>query len=134
MKNLDVTQKSGKILKNSNIELGKWGEAIAAQFLFEQGYLIIEKNVRTPDGEIDIVAQKDRELVFVEVKTRRGTSHSYPEESINEEKLDHLEASVGWYLLQHTEIEEDWHLDVVTVIGSPHLKSPQIDWFQNVSG
>ncbi len=117
-----------------NIAIGKWGEEIASQFLSRQGYIIVDRNVRTPDGEIDIIAEKEGELVFVEVKTRRNVRHSYPEEAVNDEKLDHLDSAAGWYLIQHPAYEENWHLDVVTVIGSPHAKPPRIDWFQNVTG
>jgi putative endonuclease len=117
-----------------NISLGKWGEDIALQFLLEHGLRVLERNVRTPDGELDIVVKNAEVLVFVEVKTRRNIRHSFPEEAVNEEKLDHLEAAAGWYLMEHPEFADNWRLDVVTVIGYPGGKPPQIDWFENVVG
>lgn len=119
---------------NPNITLGKWGENVAAQFLSEHGCQIIEKNVRTPDGEIDIVVKNGNELIFVEVKTRRNILHSYPEEAVNDEKLEHIEAAAGWYLLKHPEFDDNWRLDVVTVIGSPSSGITRVDWFENVTG
>ena len=120
--------------KNMNIAIGKWGEEIAAKFLEEHGFEVLNKNERTPDGEIDIIAKKGGELVFVEVKTRRNTRFSFPEEAVNDEKLDHLESAAGWYLTRYPEYEDNWRLDVITVIGDPFTNKPRIDWFENVTG
>ena len=121
-------------VKNGRIELGKWGELLAAEYLVAKGYTLILTNYRTPDGEIDLVVQKDTELVFVEVKTRQSLTFGMPEEAVNDEKLDHLESAIGHYLLLHPEFENNWRLDVISVIGSPSGKKPQIDWFENVTG
>ena len=51
--------------------LGRLGEDLAAQYLAEQGFAILARNVRTPYGEIDLLAQQGDLVVFVEVKTRR---------------------------------------------------------------
>lgn len=120
--------------KYERIALGKWGEALAADYLVDKGYTLLTTNFRTPDGEIDLVVQKDTELVFVEVKTRRNLKYGNPEEAVNDEKLDHLESAAGYFLLLHPEYENNWRLDVITVIGSPAEKKPQIDWFENVTG
>lgn len=128
-----TTHQVGNKGHNSRQELGKWGEELAATFLLSKGFAILSKNYRTPDGEIDLIAKKGDELIFVEVKTRRNTIHSYPEEAINDEKFDHLENTAGWYLLQHPEYEQNWRLDVVTVIGTPDSSEPRIDWFENVT-
>jgi putative endonuclease len=131
-----MKNKTASSLKKSspNIQLGRWGENVAFQYLIDQGCSTMERNVRTPDGEIDIVARAGDELIFVEVKTRRSTVHSYPEESVSEEKLEHLESAAGWYLLRHPEYEDNWRLDVISVIGFPGGASPRIDWFDHVSG
>lgn len=118
---------------NSRQVLGRWGEGLAAEFLIARGLEILSKNFRTPDGEIDLIAKKGDDLVFVEVKTRRNTLYSYPEEAINDEKIEHLESAAGWYLLQHPEYENNWRLDVVTVIGTPDTGEPRVDWFENVT-
>lgn len=118
---------------NSRQVLGRWGEGLAAEFLVARGLEILSKNFRTPDGEIDLIAKKGDDLVFVEVKTRRNTLYSFPEEAINDEKIEHLESAAGWYLLQHPEYENNWRLDVVTVIGTPDTGEPRVDWFENVT-
>ncbi|MEM6632552.1 MAG: YraN family protein [Bacteroidota bacterium] len=69
-------------------ELGKTGEDLAASFLEAKGYQILDRNYRFQRAEIDLVALRldPAELVFVEVKTRRNTIHSYPEEAVTPEK------------------------------------------------
>lgn len=133
MQKSSTAQKIGNTRHYSRQELGKWGEELAAALLLSRGFAILNNNYHTPDGEIDLIAKKGDELIFVEVKTRRNTMLSYPEEAINDEKIDHLENAAGWYLLQHPEFEQNWRLDVITVIGSPNTSEPKIDWFENVT-
>ena len=64
-------------------ELGERGEALAWNFLRKLGYKILEKNYRTRFGEIDLVAQKEGVIVFLEVKTRRDTRFGRPEEAVD---------------------------------------------------
>ena len=65
-----------------NQSIGKWGEDIAAEHLIQHNYEIINRNVRTPYGEIDIVARQGDITIFVEVKTRTSNKMGLPEESI----------------------------------------------------
>ncbi|WP_276661388.1 YraN family protein, partial [Syntrophomonas wolfei] len=62
-----------------NRELGLWGEELAAQYLGKKGYKILERNFYTRYGELDLVCEKDDNIVFVEVKTRRSTRFGSPE-------------------------------------------------------
>jgi putative endonuclease len=62
------------------IEIGAWGESIAAEWLAEHGYQIIALNVRTPHGEIDLIVQQDI-TVFVEVKTLTSSREFFPEKT-----------------------------------------------------
>lgn len=67
-------------------ETGKVYEDMAARYLIKQGYRILEQNYRTKQGEIDIVAESDGILVFVEVKHRKDTACGYPEEAVTPAK------------------------------------------------
>ena len=78
--------------------LGRFGETYAAHQLGRRGYQVLERNVRLPSGEIDIIANESGELVFVEVKTRRPSPIAAPEESITDERMAHLEAAIAEYL------------------------------------
>jgi len=71
-------------------ELGAKGEEIAARYLKKKGYRIIERNFRTRIGEIDIIAEHDRELVFIEVKTRTDVLFGSPFESVTPQKQKQL--------------------------------------------
>lgn len=74
----------------SNKQVGTTGEMIAAKELERQGLRIVRRNFRCPFGEMDIIAEETTPdgivLAFVEVKTRRGTAHGTPKESVNARK------------------------------------------------
>lgn len=116
---------------------GRWGEAQAAAFLERSGYRILARNVRTPHGELDIVAQAPEEphmVVFVEVKTRRSDSLGPPEISVTALKQAHLLASAEAFLLEHPDLDGDWRVDVIAVQGRPGGKPPHIEHFENALG
>ena len=75
------------------IRLGNWGEGVAGRFLQEKGYRLLDANYRCRWGEVDIVAQEGDELVFVEVRTRRGAEYGTPEESVTAAKSRRLIAT-----------------------------------------
>lgn len=78
--------------------LGAFGETYASHELGRRGYQILERNVRFPIGEIDIVAWEGDELVFIEVKTRRKSAIASPEDSLSHERLRHLESAIDLYM------------------------------------
>ena len=114
---------------NRRQSLGKWGEGLAASYLQEQGYAIRGRNLRTPYGEIDILAQQGECLVFVEVKTRRNLGMGQPENAITPRKRAHLLASAQSYL-QTAALDGDWRVDVISVTGQPGEK-PDLLHFEN---
>ena len=66
--------------------LGPWGEALACEYLRGRGCRIVACNYRSRFGEIDVIAQNDRYLAFVEVKTRSADGLSHPFEAITPSK------------------------------------------------
>lgn len=113
------------------IQLGRWGEQQAEKFLLEKGYQILNKNVRTPYGEIDLVAQKDEMLIFVEVKTRSSRAFGNPEEAVTETKLTHMIDSAESYLQENPHLLQDWRIDVIAVT-KISVYDPEIVHFENV--
>ena len=107
------------------------GEDVAAEFLQANGYTVRERNLRTVHGELDLVAEKDGLLVFVEVKTRSSHSFAYPEDSVTWRKQAHLLSAAEDYLQQHPESGEAWQFDVIAVEGRVGGQ-PQIEHFENV--
>lgn len=74
-------------MKEFNLRTGKLGEEIAKEFLEKKGYKIIEQNYKTKYGEIDLVCQKGKELIAVEVRTKVGDLYGTPEESLTKKKI-----------------------------------------------
>lgn len=79
-------------------QLGSLGERLAGDYLIARGYQIRERNFRCREGEIDIIAEKDGSLAFIEVRTRRGTSMGTPEESITQRKRERMRSVAAAYL------------------------------------
>lgn len=101
-------------MTDSRKKLGQWGEGLAAQYLEAKGYEVLERNWRTARGEIDLVVQRGQELIFVEVKTRRGRVMGTPEEGITRRKADKLLMLAQQYLSEK-DLEADWRIDLVAV-------------------
>jgi len=95
--------------------LGAKGEALACAFLQAKGYKIIERNYRSPHGEIDIIAWHDRTLVFVEVKTRTSLTFGHPEESITALKKQHLRKSALEYVRSKALSYHEFRFDVIGI-------------------
>lgn len=99
----------------NNKDLGARGEALASDLLRRKGYRILEKNFRTPMGEIDIIAEHGRVLVFVEVKTRSGRDFGLPQEAVGRRKQRHLALAAQAYLKQHGRGNSPCRFDVVSI-------------------
>jgi len=104
---------------------GREGEQLAARHLKRMGYRIICRNYRSPLGEIDIIANHQGVLVFVEVKYRSTETFGSPKLAVTQAKQRKL-SQVAWhYLQQHNLTEASARFDVVTISrmeGSPHLE------------
>lgn len=98
-------------------DLGKWGEQVAADYLTARGYAIIDRNVREGHAEIDIVAQKDGDVAFVEVKTRTSP-YIDPVEAIDEKKMKRLARAADAFLCSR-KLTFRPRLDIITVVGTP---------------
>ena len=95
--------------------LGRRGEDIAAGYLQRQGHTILARNWRCPAGEIDIVAREAEELVFVEVRARRGEKYGTAEESITARKQAKLVEVAQTYVLTMELEDVAWRIDVVAI-------------------
>jgi putative endonuclease len=111
-----------------NQRIGQWGEQVAVDHLVSRGWEVIGRNVRTPYGEIDIVARHGDTILFVEVKTRTSNTMGLPEESITSRKQDHMIACAEHYAAEH-EIDH-WQIDVISIEGKPGTE-PVITYFEN---
>ncbi len=83
-----------------HIETGKTGEDLAAIYLKNIGYTILEQNWRYSRFEVDFIASKNQVLHFVEVKTRKSRSFGLPEDAVTKKKIRNLMAAAEEYLYQ----------------------------------
>jgi putative endonuclease len=95
--------------------LGELGERWAKAYLERHGYSVRETNFRCREGEIDIVAEHEGCLAFVEVRTKTGAAFGSPEESVTAAKQEKLAAVAMFYLQTHDGLPSDWRIDVVAV-------------------
>ena len=109
------TNRAGGRKNNARQLLGRKGEQMAADALRERGYRIVEQNFRCRYGEIDLIAEERGDLVFVEVKTRRGTSFGRPEEAVTPTKRRKLAEVASYYLDVHNVGDCSWRIDVVAI-------------------
>lgn len=85
---------------HSRQKLGCFGEDFAEQVLKLDHYRIVARNYRCKEGEIDIIAEKDDELFFIEVKTRRNQAFGTPAEAVDWKKQQHLRKAARQYLAE----------------------------------
>ena len=117
---------------NGTADIGKAGEDSAVQYLLGQGYRILDRNYANTKGlrlgEIDIVAQRKEEIVFVEVKAafiETGKELRLPEWQVNRSKLRKMEKAATLYLKEKQLMERDYSFDVIAVTFYPN-REPEI--------
>ncbi|MEA2460812.1 MAG: putative endonuclease [Actinomycetota bacterium] len=96
--------------------LGRLGEDAAADLYENLGFSVLERNFRCNEGEIDIVAARDRLVVFCEVKTRRTDHWGEPSEAVNYRKQSRLRKLAAVWLRERRAGSVDVRFDVVSVI------------------
>jgi putative endonuclease len=109
---------------------GKSGEDIAASFLRSRGYAILLRNYRKRFGEIDIIAEIDATLVFVEVKTRTSTFSGRPIEAVDYRKQARMIKAAMNYITSHRLLDRPARFDVIGVLLSP-ARAPEIEHIVN---
>lgn len=105
---------------------GRFGEDAAVKFLIKNGYTILERNYRAANGEIDVVAIKDKKLSFVEVKSRKNTDFGYPAEAVTLKKQKKIIDAAKVFLLRFQDYNEI-SFDVCEV----YLKERRINYIEN---
>lgn len=112
-------------------ELGDLGERIAEQHLLANGYTIREKNFRTREGEIDIIAERGGTLVFVEVRARRGVRMGSAADSVTPAKQQRLVALAEAYGQEREDLPEDRRIDVIALDLSGEGKLLSLNHIEN---
>lgn len=96
-------------------EIGKIGEDLVTKYLEQNGYKIIERNFECRQGEIDIIALDNNEIVFIEVKTRTNENYGKPKEAVDEIKKKHIYKSAEIYVYVNHLENKPIRIDVIEV-------------------
>jgi putative endonuclease len=98
-----------------NKKTGFWGEEIAAGYLEKKGYTILFRNWQYMHKEIDLIAQKDKELIIIEVKTRSKSSLISPAEAVTLKKQRFIIQSTNVFIEKH-DINLETRFDIITIV------------------
>ena len=104
-------------MRNKNQNLGAVGEAKAVNYLKNNGYKILATNFSTLAGEIDIIAQKNLDYIFVEVKTRSSYAFGLPQEAVNFKKQQNIQNSADIFFKINRIYDPNYRFDIIEVIG-----------------
>jgi len=120
-------------------KIGEIGEDLAAKYLKRKGYKIIQRNYREKWGEIDIIAQKKNDLVFVEVKTiayyrfpQTKNPSLLPEDEITTKKINNLNKTILYYLNKN-KIDNSYQLDLITIKIDKTNKKYRLKHYKNIN-
>ena len=123
--------------KQSNIKIGIIGEDLACEYLKNNGYKVIERNFRRPYGEIDIIATKNGNLAFFEIKTLKirqsnpakefadNLENLMPEDNLTIAKLRKLRKICEMFAVKHPELfseDKGWQIDLLAIYYSDDPK------------
>jgi putative endonuclease len=104
---------------------GQLAEALAEQMLRKKGYRIVEKNLRLAGGELDLIAENQDTLVFIEVKARRGDKFGGAPYAISTRKKQQIIKLALCYLTKHQLTNTQCRFDAILVMGIQD-QSPQV--------
>lgn len=97
-------------------DLGNVGEQIAVEYLEKNNYKILKRNFYCKQGEIDIIAKDNLEIVFIEVKTRSNVKFGQPSEAVNKIKQKHIYKAAQYFLYKTKRLNRFIRFDVIEVL------------------
>ncbi|MGH3508875.1 MAG: YraN family protein [Nocardioidaceae bacterium] len=114
-----------------NAALGDYGERVAARHLVSRGMVLVERNWRCDQGELDLVLLDDTVLVVCEVKTRTSSAYGSPLEGVTERKAARLRRLAARWLVAHPHAPREVRIDLVGVL-VPRQGAPTVDHVRGV--
>jgi len=132
-----------KIFTSDKQKIGEFGETVAVKFLMKHGFEVLDRNYTRKWGEIDIIAQKDKKLYFIEVKSvsissldnvTHETIDSYrAEENMHPWKMQRISRTIQTYLLSKNVPEEvEWQCDLFVVYLDMHKREGRVKVVSNI--
>jgi putative endonuclease len=101
-------------MEKNSTDKGRHAEDMAAEYLINKGYVVLERNWRYKHYEIDIIAENNDVLVVVEVKFRSYNTYGEPEVFVNKQKQKYLTEAINAYI-QQKNIDKEVRFDIVSV-------------------
>ena len=105
-----------RVPRGRNRALGAYGERVAARHLTDQGMVLLDRNWRCDEGELDLVLRDGPVLVGCEVKTRTSLAHGSPHEAVTDAKLARLQGLLQRWIRDHDVHAPDTRVDLVAVL------------------
>lgn len=119
------------LFEGSSKEIGQKIEKTVGEFLSKKSFEILEYNYSVPQGEIDIVARENQQIVFIEVKASHEKTLSYfPEEKVSPSKIKKLAFAAESWLQLHPEVD-NCRFDVISVIYNPQQGVKDLHHFKD---
>jgi putative endonuclease len=118
-------------MSHSRIQIGKIGEELALEHLKKQGYAIREQNYRSRFGEIDLIAQQGKRIVFIEVKTRRSLKFGTPQAAVTPTKQQQISKVALGYLQTHGLLDVPCRFDVIAIFLSSRCELIKLHQIEN---
>lgn len=114
-----------------HLRLGEQGEHLAARYLAQKGLILLDRNWRCPDGELDLVLTDGTQIVVCEVKTRTSDNWGAPAEAVDDEKADRIRRVAAQWRAGRDLTHVDTRYDIVAVLW-PQSEVPRINHYQGV--
>ncbi|MEK7603644.1 MAG: YraN family protein [Patescibacteria group bacterium] len=116
------------------IEFGSFAEGLAEKFLKDRGYKILARNYRKPWGEVDIIAEKEEILIFVEVKGSDSPASKgfEPEKRVNNDKIKRIKRAAQTYVQQNNLDDTSWQIDIIAIELNKDRGTAKITHFKNI--
>lgn len=109
-------------------ELGKLGEQLAVDYLSRNGFTILERNFIYDKAELDIIAQKEKKVIVVEVKTRNSAFFGDPQDFVTKTKIKLMVKAANEYVLTNS-IDLEVRFDIIAILKNQHIE--KIEHFEN---
>ena len=94
---------------------GNDGEILAEKFLKLRGFEILAKNFHTREGEVDLIVQEGKQIIFVEVKARKSQKFGSAIESVTDSKIEKIVAAGEKWLVENSLENADWRVDLIAI-------------------
>ena len=111
---------------------GAWGEALAADYLRKKHYRVVASGYRSRFGEIDLIAENRRYLVFAEVKLRKNANFASAREYVDSRKQDRIRTTAAIYLSQYpTQLQPRFDVIEIYAPEGTQTRHPEINHLED---